>query len=131
MRADAARSEDLAFGGLCGQLEALARGAVSSRELVELSLERIEATQPTVNAFRLVLGDEALATADAADRRRAAGDDAPLLGVPVAIKDDVDLAGATTQVGCGGEFEPKLVDSEMVRRLKAAGADNDGGFVLG
>ncbi len=53
-----------------------------------------------------------------ARRRRTS---APLLGVPVAIKDDVDLAGHTTPFGCGGG-RPAVRDAEMVRRLREAGA---------
>ena len=48
-----------------------------------------------LNAFRVIRAEEALAEADEADRRLGAGEGAPLLGVPVAIKDDVDLAGHT------------------------------------
>ena len=92
-----------ALDGLVGQAAALAEGEVSSRELTERSLARIEATQPTLNAFRVVCAEQALADADAADRRLAAGERAPLLGVPVAIKDDVDLAGHATPFGCAGE----------------------------
>jgi amidase len=44
------------------------------------------------------------------------------LGVPVAVKDDVDIAGEATAFGCAGDFPSKLHDSEMVRRLRAAGA---------
>ena len=47
---------------------------------------------------------------------------APLLGVPVAIKDDVDLAGHETPFGCAGEHRPAERDAEPVRRLRAAGA---------
>jgi amidase len=114
--------DEAAFAGLAGQLALLDSGAASSRELVEPALGRIEATQETLNAFRCVRAERALAEADAADRRRAAGERAPLLGVPVAIKDDTDLEGETTAFGCAGEFEPKTEDSEAARRLKAAGA---------
>ena len=89
--------------GLVGQAAALAAGEVSSRELTERSLARIAATQPTLNAFRVVRDEQALAEADEADRRLAAGERAPLLGVPFAIKDDVDLAGHSTPFGCAGE----------------------------
>ena len=115
-------NEELAFAGLAGQAELLALGEVSSRELVELSLSRIEASQSTLNAFRCVRSTAARAEAEDADRRLAAGERALLLGVPVAIKDDTDIAGETTPFGCAGEFEPKLEDGEAVRRLKAAGA---------
>ncbi len=108
--------------GLVGQAAALVEGEVSSRELTERSLARIEATQPTLNAFRVVCAEQALADADEADRRLAAGERAPLLGVPVAIKDDVDLAGHATPFGCAGEHPAAERDAEPVRRLRAAGA---------
>jgi len=108
--------------GLVGQAAALADGEVSSRELTERSLARIEATQPTLNAFRVVCTEQALADAAEADRRLGAGERAPLLGVPVAIKDDVDLAGHTTPFGCAGEHRVAELDAEPVRRLRAAGA---------
>jgi amidase len=108
--------------GLVAQLERLESGEVSARELVDLAFARIEATQPTLNAFRCTRPAAALREAEEADRRRAAGERLALLGVPVAIKDDIDLAGETTAFGCQGTFEPKTVDAEAVRRLKAAGA---------
>ncbi len=117
-----ARPPELEWAGLRDQAQLLAAGETTSRELVEGALARIEATQATLNAFRCVRTDDALLAADEADRRLAAGDREPLLGVPVAIKDDVDLAGETTPFGCPGEFEPKTEDAEAVRRLKAAGA---------
>jgi amidase len=121
----AAGAPDLAFAGLAVQADLLRSREVSSRELVELSLARIEATQPTLNAFRVVLPEAALAAADEADTRLRGGDggaNAPLLGVPVAIKDDVDLAGQATAFGCGGAVETCRVDAELVRRLRRAGA---------
>jgi amidase len=108
--------------GLVGQAAALAAGEVSSRELTERSLQRIDATRTTLNAFRVVCDEQALANADAADRRLAAGERAPLLGVPFAIKDDVDLAGHSTPFGCAGEHRPAERDAEPVRRLREAGA---------
>jgi amidase len=100
----------------------LASGEASSRELVSATLERIADCQPVLNAFRCVRDERALAEAAEADRRLAEGERAPLLGVPVAIKDDVDLAGETTPFGCGGSFDGALEDCEAVRRLRAAGA---------
>jgi amidase len=119
---DAGAETGLAFAGLEAQSQMLATGDVSSRELVELSLRRIAATQPTLNAFRIVFEEEALREADAADRELAGGRGKMLLGVPVAIKDDVDLSGHTTPFGCGGEHPPAAEDAELVRRLRAAGA---------
>ncbi|MDJ0379841.1 amidase [Streptomyces sp. G-G2] len=108
--------------GLADMAAALAEGSVSSRWLTEQCLERIAASQPELNAFRIVHAESALAEADAADRRLAAGERLPLLGVPLAVKDDMDVAGLPTAFGCAGDFPPKADDSEAVRRLRAAGA---------
>jgi amidase len=118
-----AKSEDeLAFAGLEAQALMLIGGEVSSGELTELCLRRIAASQPTLNAFRVVCEEAALEEAAAADKRLSSGDGAPLLGVPIAIKDDVDLAGHTSPFGCGGSHAPAKGDAELVRRLRAAGA---------
>ncbi|MCP2318859.1 amidase [Nocardia amikacinitolerans] len=108
--------------GLAELAGALAAGTVSSTAAVAAVLDRIEASQPTLNAFRVVRRDRALAEAAEADRRLAAGERLPLLGVPIAVKDDTDIAGEPTAFGCGGSFTPKTEDAESVRRLRAAGA---------
>ncbi|MER6677886.1 amidase [Streptomyces sp. NPDC000983] len=108
--------------GLAESARALAAGEVTSRTLVERALARIEATQGTLNAFRVVRAEAALAEADAADRELAAGARLPLLGVPVAVKDDMDVAGEPTAFGCPGEYPAVAEDGEAVRRLRAAGA---------
>ncbi|MFE9642929.1 amidase [Streptomyces sp. NPDC006365] len=108
--------------GLAECARALADGEVSSRVLVEEALARIEATQGTLNAFRLVRAEAALGEAEAADKELAAGVRRPLLGVPVAVKDDMDVAGEPTAFGCRGDFQPVAEDGEAVRRLRAAGA---------
>lgn len=108
--------------GLVESARALADGEVTSRALVEQALARIDATQGSVNAFRIVRTEEALAEAEAADKELAAGTRKPLLGVPVAVKDDMDVAGEPTAFGCRGEFPPVAEDGEAVRRLRAAGA---------
>jgi amidase len=107
---------------LSDQASALRTGECNSVELVERSLACIEDTQETLNAFRVVCAESALADAARADERLARGERAPLLGVPVAIKDDVDLAGHPTRFGCAGEFRVEREDCEMARRLRAAGA---------
>jgi amidase len=114
--------DELAFTGLRAQAALVASGTASARELVDAALDRIEASQPQLNAFRCVRADAARAEADAADRRHAAGERLPLLGVPVAIKDDMDLAGESTNFGCPGTFHPRHGDGEVARRLRAAGA---------
>ena len=95
---------------------------MTSDTLVRRSLQAIGLSQSTLNAFRVVLTESALADAAEADRRRAAGDTAPLLGIPIAVKDDVDVAGVPTAFGTEGHVRPATHDAEVVRRLKAAGA---------
>ena len=113
---------DVAFEGVAGQAELVRRGQLSARELVELALERIGRLDPELNAFGAVYADRALAEADRADERRARGESAPLLGVPVAVKDEIDLAGEVTSRGTGAIRERAPADAEVVRRLREAGA---------
>jgi amidase len=113
---------DLAFAGLAEHLDLLDRGETSSRELTELYLERIERLDPELNAYRVVLGELALAEAAQADARRRSGDRRPLLGIPIAVKDDADVAGQITAHGTGAVDEPARADAEVVRRLRSAGA---------
>src|SRR2546430_5213409 len=110
------------FPTLTDQRYQLASGEVTSDELVRRSLRVIDASQSTLNAFRVVLTRSALADAAAADRRRASGDEAPLLGIPIAIKDDIDIAGVPTAFGTSGYVPSATHDAEVVRRLRAAGA---------
>jgi amidase len=116
---------DLAFAGAAEQARLIREGQVSSRELVEATLARIDRLNPQLNAYRVVLAERALIEADQADARRAAGAsvaERPLLGVPVAIKDDVDVAGEPTAWGTAAHGGPKERDAEVVGRLRAAGA---------
>jgi amidase len=113
---------DLAFAGIAEQARLISDGAVSSRELVELYLKRIAAYDSTLNAFRVLFGERALMEADQADARRSAGGQRPLLGVPIAVKDDIDVGGEITALGSNAYGERKLADAEVVRRLREAGA---------
>ncbi|HEX4838769.1 MAG TPA: amidase family protein, partial [Solirubrobacteraceae bacterium] len=113
---------DLAFAGIASQAEMIAAGEVSSRELVELYLQRIERNDGELNAFRIVFAERALLEADQADARRGAGGERPLLGVPIAIKDDVAVAGQLETHGSRSYPGPAADDAESVRRLRAAGA---------
>ena len=113
---------DVAFAGTARQAELVRAGEVSPRELVELYLERIERLDPRLNAFRVVLAERALAEAEEAEKRSSSGETAPLLGVPIAVKDSQDLAGELTTLGTGVVDRPAAADCEMVRRLRAAGA---------
>jgi len=113
---------DLAYAGIAKQAELIAAGEVSSRELVELCLQRIERYDGDLNAFRVVFAERALLEADQADARRGAGSERPLLGVPIAVKDEQEVAGEVTTCGTNAYGEPAREDAEIVRRVRAAGA---------
>jgi amidase len=115
-------SDDLAFAGAAKQAEMVRAGEVSPRELVQLCLDRIGRIDPQLNSFRKVLGEKALLEAEQAEARLKAGEERPLLGVPIAIKDEVDVGGEVNTHGTDGFTEPAREDSEMVRRLREAGA---------
>jgi len=113
---------DLAYAGIARQAELIRDGEVSSVELVGVYLERIARLNPVLNAFRSVLDERVRLEAEQADARRAGGDRRPLLGVPIAVKDDIDLAGEPTRWGTNGNDRPVEKDAEVVRRLREAGA---------
>jgi amidase len=115
-------SEEIAFAGAARQAEMVRAGEVSPVELVQLHLDRIERLDPTLNSFRSVFAEKALLEAEQAAARLKAGEERPLLGVPVAIKDCVDVAGDVTTYGTDGFDAPAKADSEIVRRLREAGA---------
>jgi amidase len=114
--------QDLAFAGAARLAELVRAKEVSPTELVELYLGRISRIDPELNAYRVVLADHARAEAKRAEERLASGDEAPLLGVPVAVKDNVDLAGEVTTHGTAAYGDPATEDGLIVRRLRDAGA---------
>jgi amidase len=114
--------DEVAFAGVARLAELIRAGEVSSRELVELYLERIERLDPQLNAFRTVMAERAVVDAQQADGRHGAGGDRPLLGVPIAVKDVEDVTGEVTRWGTDAFSTPAARDSELVRRLRSAGA---------
>jgi amidase len=114
--------EQVAFAGATRVAELVRSKEVSPTELVELYLDRIARLDPELNAYRIVLAEQARADAEVAEKRLASGDEAPLLGVPVAVKDNVDYAGEVTAHGTAAYGEPAREDGLIVRRLREAGA---------
>jgi amidase len=115
-------NDDVAFAGAARQAEMVRNGEVSPTELVRLSLDRIARLDSQLNAFRKVFAEKALLEAEQAEARLKAGEERPLLGVPIAIKDEVDVAGEVKTIGTDAFSEPAAADCEMVRRLREAGA---------
>ncbi len=104
--------------------QALRDGALSSVQLTDSVLHRIEATEPSLNAYITVTADLAREQAWAADRELAAGRDrGPLHGIPFALKDLIDTAGIPTTAGSGFlRDRVPASDASVWRRLREAGA---------
>ncbi|HEY7077874.1 MAG TPA: amidase [Solirubrobacteraceae bacterium] len=115
---------DITRLGAAALARAVQARELSCREVVDAALERIEAVDPSVNAVRVPLADEARAQADRADARLAAGEPAgPLQGVPFTVKENVDVAGTATTHGVAafaGNVAP--ADAPAIAHLRAAGA---------
>jgi amidase len=99
-------------------------GEVSSREVVEAHLARIAAVNPVINAITVTLADTALAAAEQADREIAAGGDVgPLHGVPVTVKENIDLTGSATTQGIVAMAEAvPPVNAPQIAQIIEAGA---------
>ena len=124
MSVTAATSTDLWCMSATELAQAVRSRQASSQEVIEAHLRRIEAVNPAVNAVTVVLGDQALEAAKAADRAVAAGGDLPRFhGVPFTVKGNIDLVGTPTTQGAKalvGAY-PTL-DAPVVERLRAGGA---------
>ncbi|HEU4951646.1 MAG TPA: Asp-tRNA(Asn)/Glu-tRNA(Gln) amidotransferase subunit GatA [Holophagaceae bacterium] len=108
---------------LAAARDRLESGTVSSERLVQASLDRIAALDGRLNAVQALAPERSLALAREADRRRRGGERGPLLGVPVALKDN--LAWAGVPMACGSRILEGYVppfDATVVRRLLEAGA---------
>jgi aspartyl-tRNA(Asn)/glutamyl-tRNA(Gln) amidotransferase subunit A len=103
--------------------DALSQGQLSSVALVTALLEAIRGRNPALNAYLWIDESDALAQAAAADAARAAGHQGALLGVPLAIKDNISVAGQPC--GCASrilEGYRAPFDATVIERLRAAGA---------
>jgi Asp-tRNA(Asn)/Glu-tRNA(Gln) amidotransferase A subunit family amidase len=105
------------------RLGQLAAGELSARELAEHTLARVEAANARLNAVAALDADAVLAAADAADRARADGSTASLLGLPLTIKDTLGVAGLPFRSGSfAREHHVAKDDATVVARLRSAGA---------
>jgi amidase len=116
-------SEGLAYRTAGDLVKALTDRQVSSRELVDGAISRIEALDPKINAVVVRDFDRARTAADAADAALAKGERRALLGVPMTVKEQYPVAGLPTTWGDPKNKDRKAdVDALVVQRLKAAGA---------
>ncbi len=124
LNAQAAPAEDVSFRSAAWAARAVRSGRISSRELTQRMLARISTFNPRLTAVVNVIADQALADAARADAARAKGQARGLLqGVPIVVKDTFEIAGVPDTIGVKqlAQYRP-VRDSEVVRRLRAAGA---------
>ena len=114
--------EELAFAGVARQAELVRSGEVTPRELVELCLERIARLDPQLNAFRIVFRERALAEADQAQARANAGEQRPLLGVPLADQGQPRRRRDVTTHGTEAFGAPPSATPRSCGALREAGA---------
>ncbi|MCA1782769.1 MAG: amidase family protein [Dermatophilaceae bacterium] len=100
---------------------AVREGRLTAREAVASALERLERHDPALHAFTIVRGEDALAEAEAIDAG-GEGSGGALAGVPIAVKEEYDVAGTVTTLGGRGNSTPAAQDGEVIRRLRSAGA---------
>jgi amidase len=114
---------DLSMVGVAETARRVAGGEISARGVVEQALGRIDERDRDLNAFSRVLVDEAIAEAEDRDATLASGGHVgPLHGVPIAIKEEIDVAGTVTTFGGDANTTPVAADAEIVLRLRTAGA---------
>lgn len=115
--------ETLTYATLRDQVAALKARKISATELLEQTIARIEAHDDKINAVPVRDFDRARAAAKEADAALAKGEQRPLLGVPITVKESFDVAGLPTTWGAPAarDWRPQA-DAVMVSRLKAAGA---------
>jgi amidase len=112
--------DSVGYTGVAGLAAALSAGKLTSSELVEQLLRRIESVDPHLHAFveiRQAVRDEAAR----ADEARADGDERPLLGIPVAVKNSIAVAGIASRQGSESTEMPAARDCELVAALRSAG----------
>ncbi|MEP7294218.1 MAG: amidase family protein, partial [Chloroflexota bacterium] len=113
---------DLTQLSISAALAQLRAREISAVELTQAYLARIDQLEPTIHAYITLTAERALADAESADQARASGDDRPLLGIPLAIKDVISTQGIETT--CGSNILTGYVpvfSATAVKRLQDAG----------
>lgn len=115
--------DDLTRLGVAEIVRRTSAGQTTAVAVLEDHLARIATHNRELNALSVVLADQAREEAAGLDRAVAGGaPPGPLHGVPVVIKEEIDVAGCVTTFGGRGNSTPAAADAEVVRRLRAAGA---------
>ena len=112
-------SASVAAPSIAAARAGLAAGRFSAVELVAATLAEVERRDPELNAYLHLDPEGALAAARGAD---AAGPPGPLAGMPICVKDIIDVAGMPTSAGAAGWSRHPAADATAVARLRAAGA---------
>src|SRR3954471_7617789 len=111
---------DLQAAGVTETARLVASGELTARQVTDAAIDRIERLNPGLNAISRLLADRARAEADQRDAQ--ADKRGPLHGVPVVIKEEIEVEGCVTTFGGEANSTPAAADAEVVRRLRAAGA---------
>ena len=111
---------DLRSASVAETVRLTSEGDLTPRVVVDEALDRIASLDPGLNAFSVVLAERAHEEAVALGQGRDTT--GPLHGVPIAIKEEVDVAGCVTTFGGEANTTPAAADAELVARLRAAGA---------
>lgn len=113
---------DMRRATLCQLLHWLAADRVQPQVLADVYLDAIERIDPQINSFVEVQGRLVQEQARTAGKRRRDGVIGRLDGIPIALKDNFDVAGWPTRVGLPGRTDPAEHDAHVVARLRASGA---------
>ena len=115
--------DDLAFGSIEETAGAFRAGRLTPTRLTQVLLDRVAQLDPMLHGYITIAGDRALADAESAERRLAAGDDGPLVGIPFGIKDSIATGGIrTTSNSRVLEGWIPARDAAAVSRLRRSGA---------
>jgi amidase len=114
---------DLHAAGVAETARLVASGELTARAVTDAAIDRIEATNPGLNAISVLLADRARAEADERDSHQTNGGElGPLHGVPVVIKEEIEVEGCVTTFGGEANSTPAAADAEVVARLRRDGA---------